>query len=137
MLSFFMVRAKNLVTPAHFAQVSESQRNLCALSVSALDFNFPDFSISFTLRVFVEGPLVTRHLVFPESCFPVTPLEATLIGSSGSVHSKRLTETLSLLEATLTKTRGVVAPCSAAVAVSFAEAGRPGGAAVNAPLEPR
>ena len=41
-----------------------------------------------------------------EGSLLLTPLEATLTGSSGSVHSKRLTETLSLLEATLTKKPG-------------------------------
>ena len=46
MLWLFMVLAKNLEAPVPFAQVSQSQRNLRALGVSALDFGFPDFFIS-------------------------------------------------------------------------------------------
>ena len=56
----------------------------------------------------VEGPLLYPFIPSfegsaVEGSLLLTPLEATLTGSSGSVHSKRLTETLSLLEATLTK----------------------------------
>jgi hypothetical protein len=49
-------------------------------------------------------------------CFPVSPLEATLTKHSASVHSKRLTQTLSLLEATLTKNReeGIYPPTGSA-----------------------
>jgi hypothetical protein len=43
----------------------------------------------------------------PSSCFPISPLEATLPRPSGTVHSKRLTARLNPLECALTKNRGV------------------------------
>jgi hypothetical protein len=71
-LDFFIVIAKNLEAPVPFAQVSRSPRNLCALSVSALDFSSSE---SFLFSVFLAS---VRCAFGGELCFPVSPLQSAL-----------------------------------------------------------
>ena len=93
-----------------------SPRNLCVLSVSALDGS--SFFVFFNLQhskygrpdlSCLECAVADKHRVLPvfsRDRQPSSPLEATLRSILVNVDSKWLTGNLSLLDATLTKNTG-------------------------------
>src|SRR5713226_3262131 len=54
----------------------------------------------------IAAPFCTDHCSLTAVHYPLSPLDATLMGSPASVANKRLTVWLNPLDATLTKNRG-------------------------------
>jgi len=148
-----MALTNNLQASAPTAQKSASPRYF---SGRGLPRPAPAVSGLFTIARTSRGSRTAFH---GELCFSVNHLQSTLTRLPISVDSKRLTEKLGSLESTLTKNRGAGAPLFACPLLAelpcrssclpaeaelacrssrlHAEAGRPVGAAVVVPLEPR
>jgi len=71
---------------------------------TAIPFSFNHFRTLFTATEGVPSP----HFTFAQFPYSLNPLKSTLIEMPATVDSKPLAQTLSLLDATLTKNRGWV-----------------------------